>query len=481
MTEVGGENVVDEISGLPADSSAVADENNDVQVEDDAAVTKVKKRPGRPRGRPKVTKSKAVEEHVVFLDPASFPKRSSRRAAAKKTNYRKLNESGRDHSDEDIAEAEDDRAVHDIAEVLDGDFSADFETKVDQKKGLKDDSDTEEIEDSDEDLEYRDGTSGAQRKRGRKRRIKVEKYQAKIRKREEKVREKDGITRVKEEDSYFDCKELICVACCKELDPEKMDTYKNIYSDVTAESGKSLYDMFSTLVGQDVQPTFYGSRLCPRCYSAMNMIESHYHTYRRAVDAFMDRFQLGQRLLDADTCAAGEDVAKADSLAAFVKMSKITMKVIDPGASSFNSLAIAQDFSVPVEKIYKGSVVNSTELLPDPDPEQTPENPDNGVITLTFDASTGIIEKTVSMGPGEITEEAMDRSLPVLYLSQDEFSALSKSVSKSIVHWPQEEFDALQCRLFLGTKVKQQILLSKTVSEAYQRQSPGSDSTFSCR
>ena len=62
------------------------------------------------------------------------------------------------------------------------------------------------------------------------------------------------------EELYETFKEQICVVCARELDIERIDEFKNIYED-TSNSGTGLYDVFRALVKQEIQSTYYGSKV----------------------------------------------------------------------------------------------------------------------------------------------------------------------------------------------------------------------------
>ena len=72
--------------------------------------------------------------------------------------------------------------------------------------------------------------------------------------------EKESAAPTLKEQPYETFKELICVVCARELEVEKLDDYRNIYTD-TSNSGSSLYDVFRALIKQDIQYTFYGSKV----------------------------------------------------------------------------------------------------------------------------------------------------------------------------------------------------------------------------
>lgn len=66
------------------------------------------------------------------------------------------------------------------------------------------------------------------------------------------------------DEPYETFKEQICVVCAKELDLEGIEELHNIYTD-NSSNGSNLYDVFRALVKQDIQSTFYGSKVSLLC------------------------------------------------------------------------------------------------------------------------------------------------------------------------------------------------------------------------
>ena len=61
-----------------------------------------------------------------------------------------------------------------------------------------------------------------------------------------------------------------------------------------------MYDIFVSIIDNDVSRTDYGTRLCRKCCLALEQIEFYYHEWRSLVDGFRDTFILGQKSLDLD-------------------------------------------------------------------------------------------------------------------------------------------------------------------------------------
>lgn len=417
--------------------------------------------------------------------PDLLTARPQRRTRRTRVNYRDLNERGlKPEPNEDANEEDEDaNAARDVYEVLEEAFLSPDPPKrkrarITDEKAEESDLATseEEVEDDDEDDEtignYDDLISreNAGKYKG-KRTIRMDRVHPK------KPRRNNIPSTLVLDEPYELCKDQICVVCSQELSDlkENEGRYKNLYRDTT-KSGKSLFEIFRTLIKQEVQPTFYGTYLCQKCLDAMENIESLYRQYRRATEGFVDTFVLGQKILDADTCLAF-NIEEVESLTAFVNLKKCTLKVLDPIDSAFNALAIGYDFGVDLDKAYMASVKEAFEIPVDGQP---PESAD-GVITLTFDASTGVIEKTTNTYAAEIPPEQTDVALPQIFVTKDELAGLTRTVKDNMIHFSTTDFDALECRLFLGAKLRQQILLSKCVADEYQKQIPGASARFSCR
>lgn len=128
-----------------------------------------------------------------------------------------------------------------------------------------------------------------------------------------------------------------------------------------------------------------------------------------------------------------------------------------------------------MEGIYKASIIPAADIPPD--------EPDNasGEITITFDQTTGIIERAVSSKLAELSPLEQDPNLPQLFVSVEEFENLAKSVSKKTIFIADEYASSLTTKVLLGHKNKGKVALSKVVTEEYERQIPGVDEPFSCR
>ena len=70
-------------------------------------------------------------------------------------------------------------------------------------------------------------------------------------------------------DSYETCRDQLCVACAKQLSVDDLEDYADIYTDTTV-NGKSLLEMIKTIVGQDIQPSTYSTKICHSCLKVIN-------------------------------------------------------------------------------------------------------------------------------------------------------------------------------------------------------------------
>ncbi len=307
---------------------------------------------------------------------------------------------------------------------------------------------------------------------------------------------------------YEVCKDQICCVCSTELDFADLESYKNLYEDRT-KGGKSLYEMFEAIVRQEVQPSFYGSRVCHKCAEDMDEIEELYQKYRRATESFLDTFVLGQRVLDADACsqtktaterytssssAAAEDdddittitASKKQApvdVAAFVDLSKCVVKLIDAGNASFNAFEIGYDFQVPVAKIFKTSVVATPEQMPPADDEAGGGGGDGdqgGTITLMFDMDTGVVERAPPIAVAEMTADMVEVGLPLVYMTPEEFDVMPHSVAKGTVYLSRTDMAPMGFRVLLGRRIRQQVLISGAVAAEYERQISSADAPFTC-
>jgi hypothetical protein len=376
--------------------------------------------------------------------------------------------------DDDDDEDEDAEAEKDIDEVL---------KDVREERGRSgQEREREETEDEEEDMmndeEFHEVSNMVPSRRSSRRRINLAKKVT--------LHNDSGEDVVAKNNAYDICKDQVCCVCSTELDYRILESFKNLYEDTT-KCGKSLYDVFGAIVKEDVQPSFYGSRVCHKCVGAVNEIEELYQKYRRATESFVDTFVLGQRVLDADVCqqatTCGEESAAVEDkdVTTFVDLSKCTVKIVDvANNASFNALAIGYDFQVPVEKKFRASVVATGDNLP-ASSEDGAGGEDGGLITLTYDTNTGIIEKAPAITAAELSSGTVDVALPQIFMTSVEFEAIRKSVSKSTVYICREDFSLLGFRLLLGHRIREQVVISGAISEEYERQIPGKDARFTCR
>ncbi len=294
--------------------------------------------------------------------------------------------------------------------------------------------------------------------------------------------ENSGKSLAKREESSFEAnKDAHCTSCSRELELEALDDYKNLYTDRTS-GGKNLYEVFRVLVGVDVQQTFFGSRICDKCYRQLDNIERLYREYRSAADSFHDTFLLGQKMLDADACSA-EDTSRVEFVSSYISLENLIIKVIDPtNHNAFNALAIESDFEAPVQQIFSVSVVPDKELPTDSSPnEATGGGP---LVAIKFDPNSGIIERSIvdlELTGSIVDEQAANPDLPQIYMTATELAGLKQVWSQGKAYVSLDEVDRLACSIFLGHKLIVRLLLSQMVAEEYRRQIPSSTSTFCCR
>ncbi len=400
--------------------------------------------------------------------------RRARRAAAQKVDYRKLNE-----------------GLTIKRELLQMDSDEDDEGEV----ILGDDEDAEVMIDQLLEEDFPGGRT-ALNKMKRKKRLAGE-------------MEREAFP----DETYEQSKDRVCACCAREIDPDDgaLLSCADLFVSRSSVSGKRLLDVFRALVClPDVRPSFFGCRLCPACVAAMENVESLHRQFRRAADAFLDAFALGQRVLDADLLGMpNTELVRSGAVAAFVSMGKVVLKVVDPAAAGFNALSVGCDFGVPVQKAYSASVVPSAEIpaitnaAVDDEAEGdkdsascNKENEEDGAsVTFVFDQDKGTIEKVASssvVAPGAsqrrlasaqlVPPEAADLRPTQLYLTQNEFDSLrTKEVQDATLFLSAEEMEGVCARLLLGHRIKQQLVLSQGVSKEYKKQIPGTEDPFTCR
>ncbi len=102
--------------------------------------------------------------------------------------------------------------------------------------------------------------------------------------------------------------------------------------------------------------------------SALEGVESTYLQFRRAADAFLDSFELGQRAVDADLVGVPNTElvgSPPSNVAAFASLGRVVLKLVDPTGVGFNALYVGVDFGVVVQRAYAASVVPAGELPPE--------------------------------------------------------------------------------------------------------------------
>ena len=278
--------------------------------------------------------------------------------------------------------------------------------------------------------------------------------------------------------SYIQNKEQICVGCSTELSLKRLEKCKDIFTDLTKQ-GKSIKDLLSSVVKEEIDETMTGSKICQNCYFALNEIENLYAQFRSAADQFHDNYILGQKSVDADL-AGFEEVSDLTSVfgALSLPLSDIIIKVLDDSVDTFDAYAVGhQDFNCQVLKVYAGSIRSSIEM---PDPEPTDSNE---MITITFDYQTGDITRADSYVRAQINlAELNDKETGIiLYMVQSEFEGINKVQSEQKVFISIEEFSRLAPTVVLGHKTTWlQMMLSSTLANEYKIKMPGSKHQFCC-
>ena len=80
--------------------------------------------------------------------------------------------------------------------------------------------------------------------------------------------------------TYCHNKEQICVGCSTELNQKKIEKSSDIFTGLTKQ-GKSIKDLLSSVVKEELDETMVGRKLCHHCCSALNHIGELYESFVR--------------------------------------------------------------------------------------------------------------------------------------------------------------------------------------------------------
>ena len=270
---------------------------------------------------------------------------------------------------------------------------------------------------------------------------------------------------------YKDIKEWICVGCATELDPLKMDKYADVFNGLT-KKGKSLKDLVTSVIKENLDEFMAGSKLCNACNNAYNEIEDLYANFRNAMDVARDKYILGQKALEADLAAVQQIHDLNTMLGALsLPIDDIVIKIFDNNVDSFNAILYGhQDFDLTPLRIYRGSIL-SPDIMPNPD-----TNDDNQMI-ITFELTTGAITRADNYyvkAQLEPTNMEDKDSGVVLYMIEAEFDAIKKVQADDRICISIDEFAKLDPIVIMGHRITWlQMILSNSLASEYRRQIPG--------
>lgn len=467
----------------------------------------------RPRGRPKKValtavqvKEKEMEEEKVEVlkRKTSTPEHIRTAGRMSLRPNRRVKVTGSE--DDDDFEDDDDEfrdPLGDWDDMYDGDFSEDYVAKT-----INPEEEDVEIE-GEEPLELEEddylnvatikheGYTPARRigrrliafaaKPMMKRRAKL----LKVQRQKSEVRKAKGLKEKKllpPKEQYTLDKDSVCVGCSRKLDSDRFDQYKNLYQDLT-NGGKSLYDLFTSVVKEEVSESNSGTYLCQRCVNALNNVEHLYGCLRKATDNFLDTYLLGHKTLDADLGGV-EDILEPCSMSCVVNLpiKKVTLKVLDEAMETFNALTVGDaDFDCTPEHVFKAAIVDEQDMPNQGEEGMTATESGEQMITITFDYATGDIARSYDYSQAEISRtsgSAAERVLGVvLYMTRGEFEGIKKVIgpNEKRIFISLGELARLDPSVFIGHKTTwQQLILSNCVAQEYRRQVPSANAKFSC-
>ena len=273
---------------------------------------------------------------------------------------------------------------------------------------------------------------------------------------------------------YSDNKEWICVACSAEMDPNKITKYTDIFTAVTRR-GKSLKDLLTSIVKENLDESMMGRKICPSCLDSLNQIEFLYASFRSAADNFLDKYLLGQRTLDADLAG----VQQINDLTVLhgswnLPLNDIVIKVFDNLDLFKAHMHGHQDFGMVPSRIYSGSIQSESGI---------PEPSDENQMIITFDYATGQICRADNYVKAQVEPAQLENSnaVAVLYISEKEFDETKKVLADDKLYISIEDFGRLNPMVILGQKTTYlQMLLSQNLASKYRQQIPSAKNSFCC-
>ena len=280
--------------------------------------------------------------------------------------------------------------------------------------------------------------------------------------------------------TYKENKDWICGGCATEIDLNKQVSCHDIFTGLTRK-GKSLKDLLTSVIKENLDEAMIGKKLCNSCYEALNHIEDLYSSFRSSVDTFLDKFLLGQKALDADL-AGLQQINDLTHLPGCLNLPlrDIIIKIFDDSVDSFNAVKYGhQDFELPPLRIYSASVLDEMQM-PSPNEEAGDENE----IIVHFDYATGTIVREdqyakAKIEPNQLKER--DSKAVVLYITESEFGNLKKVHVKDRIYISIEEFGKVNPLIIMGQRPTWlKMLLSPILATEYKRQIPAAKNPFCC-
>lgn len=312
-------------------------------------------------------------------------------------------------------------------------------------------------------------------------------------------------------------RDMVCAGCCREMTsavdggddeggfdlsaappqwPRKPSRAANLFVDKTKE-GRSLHQLFMSVVGRELTSTEHGNFLCGRCLAALNQIEANYRLYRCAVDNFRDTFVAGLESLEEDfwngtaqgdasgrtgvtgmvTTEDPESLLEPETFRTLQNVGAVDqciVKVVDGGIGSFITFSnsIVDDFHCKVLKIYRATFLQE---------DQETQLSEAGRDEQSDETGTGDdFQKAELLGKEAqpSLQNAMAKAIPFVYLLAEEWSGLQK---KKVVGGDHDdhkvqldiaEFDkVVDPHVLLGQlSTNRKILLSATLALEYRKQ-----------
>merc|ERR1719508_267987 len=97
---------------------------------------------------------------------------------------------------------------------------------------------------------------------------------------------------VKKTTKQYTIKDINCSVCCKNLDPERLSSFKDVFEDCTAKYSSPYKHVLNAILGDEIDEISLSSLLCQRCENLIDKIDELKHQLISSTEILQDLFEL---------------------------------------------------------------------------------------------------------------------------------------------------------------------------------------------